>query len=394
MTRSTKHTLKYINKEKYNLLDNLFEDYKNDLVWYIKLVLCRQLSLKKLLSSKELPIGKIQHSQWRTIIYKQASEIVRGNLAITKKRVYSKYKKLYATCIEKGKLKSFTRKRFSELKIDYFKRIEIDIKNISIMVDERVLSFKETDTKEFDEFVGLRLPYFKEGVKRARKINLPIKQHKHSLKFKDWNRKKSIRLRKTQKGVYELSFTYEKEDLDKKLEGEWLGIDLGYKKAIADSNNNFYGEDLENIYIKLSNKKRGSKKYKRLLIHKNNEINRIVNEFYELNPRLQTLICEDLNYVKYKSKLHKKTNNRLQYWSYKNSLDKLERLSEEEGFCFLKVNPAYTSQLCSNCGELDKSARQGEIYQCKSCGLLIDADTNGAKNILHRGIYSSSTEKT
>ncbi|MBO5142056.1 MAG: transposase [Treponema sp.] len=31
----------------------------------------------------------------------------------------------------------------------------------------------------------------------------------------------------------------------------------------------------------------------------------------------------------------------------------------------------------------------GEFYHC-SCGLIIDADTNAAINILHRGTHSSS----
>jgi len=71
----------------------------------------------------------------------------------------------------------------------------------------------------------------------------------------------------------------------------------------------------------------------------------------------------------------------------------LEKLSEEECFYLKLVNPAYTSQTCSNCGELDKSNRKGEIYKCKGCGLEIDADLNAAINILHRGDYNLSTTK-
>lgn len=55
------------------------------------------------------------------------------------------------------------------------------------------------------------MPVFKEGKKRAKTICLPIKQHKHSLKFKDWNRKKSIQLQRIN-GKYFLNFIYEKED--------------------------------------------------------------------------------------------------------------------------------------------------------------------------------------
>jgi len=74
-------------------------------------------------------------------------------------------------------------------------------------------------------------------------------------------------------------------------------------------------------------------------------------------------------------------------------INKLERLSEEEGFCLKKVDPAYTSQQCSKCGTIDKSNRKDEVYQCKVCGMKIDADYNAAINILHRGDYNPSTTK-
>ena len=104
------------------------------------------------------------------------------------------------------------------------------------------------------------------------------------------------------------------------------------------------------------------------------------------------IVCEDLKRVKHASKLYKKTNNKLQYWSYKQVLDKLNSLSELKGFKLIKVEPAYTSQTCSKCGAIIKANCQGEFYSC-SCGLLIDADTNAAINILHRGVYSLSIQK-
>ena len=54
----------------------------------------------------------------------------------------------------------------------------------------------------------------------------------------------------------------------------------------------------------------------------------------------------------------------IQYWSYRQVLDKLYQLSEIEGFEIHLVDPAYTSQTCSNCGVIDKSNRKSEVYQC------------------------------
>ena len=48
------------------------------------------------------------------------------------------------------------------------------------------------------------------------------------------------------------------------------------------------------------------------------------------------------------------------------------------------VNPEYTSQMCSQCREIHKESRNGEIYECIKCGTVLDADVNGAINILNR----------
>ena len=45
------------------------------------------------------------------------------------------------------------------------------------------------------------------------------------------------------------------------------------------------------------------------------------------------------------------------------------------------INPAYTSQICSECGMLGK--RNFKVFICEKCGRK-DADRNAAKNILKR----------
>jgi putative transposase len=71
----------------------------------------------------------------------------------------------------------------------------------------------------------------------------------------------------------------------------------------------------------------------------------------------------------------------------------LKTLCEEQGIILEKVSPEYTSQTCSNCGTVDRNSRKGELYQCSSCRIEIDADYNAALNILHRGVYNlSNTE--
>ena len=407
MIRSSQHTLKFCNTLKLEALQRLEHLYKDLLQKYIDLIIEGKLPFGKFLTTKQLPtLNEIVHSQWKQVCYKQAAQIIRGELAKVKKRVLKKYKKLYAICIVKKKLSNFTSKRFSELKINYMKRIKIDVKNVAINIDTRLFNVEVDKTKEFDEFIKLNLPWFKPNKRLAETINIPIKYHKHSNKFNGWNRRNVVKYIAKNNSI---TLVWEKEAKEKpKTTNSPIGIDLGFKKLISDSNGKFYGrEELQRVYKKLTRKKRGSKAYKRALVERTNLTNKFVNEFNYKND-FDCLMIEDLKSVKAnksfkklsKSK-QKKTNsvkqktmnNLLQYWSYRTVIDKLERLSEEEGFRLIKVTPAYTSQTCSDCGSCNEENRKGENFHCKDCGIKIDADTNAARNILALGVYSLQTTK-
>ncbi len=49
------------------------------------------------------------------------------------------------------------------------------------------------------------------------------------------------------------------------------------------------------------------------------------------------------------------------------------------------VNPAYTSQDCSGCGERIQKSLSVRTHVCTNCGLILDRDENAAKNILWLG---------
>lgn len=53
---------------------------------------------------------------------------------------------------------------------------------------------------------------------------------------------------------------------------------------------------------------------------------------------------------------------------------------------FVRVDPAYTSQTCSECGNVSKESRRTQSkFVCVSCGFELNADINAAKNILSSG---------
>jgi putative transposase len=47
-----------------------------------------------------------------------------------------------------------------------------------------------------------------------------------------------------------------------------------------------------------------------------------------------------------------------------------------------KVNPAFTSQRCSACGQVDRKSRESQAaFRCTACGYACNADVNAARNI-------------
>jgi len=47
-----------------------------------------------------------------------------------------------------------------------------------------------------------------------------------------------------------------------------------------------------------------------------------------------------------------------------------------------KVKPAFTSQRCSACGQVDRNSRENQaVFRCTACGFACHADVNAAKNI-------------
>ncbi len=67
-------------------------------------------------------------------------------------------------------------------------------------------------------------------------------------------------------------------------------------------------------------------------------------------------------------------------------VDFLSSKAEYAGRTVVKVNPRYTSQACSRCGNRRKLKLSERVYHCSSCGLSMCRDQNAAINILALGM--------
>jgi putative transposase len=72
------------------------------------------------------------------------------------------------------------------------------------------------------------------------------------------------------------------------------------------------------------------------------------------------------------------------FWNYRYIIKRFEEIGEELGVKVIKTDESYTSKTCSLCGEAHEGKRiERGLFRCPHIGEVINADLNGAANILH-----------
>ena len=64
----------------------------------------------------------------------------------------------------------------------------------------------------------------------------------------------------------------------------------------------------------------------------------------------------------------------------------LHKAKDYQGCRVVLVDEAYTSKTCGRCGHIKDKLGGAKIYRCKECGLVVDRDVNGARNIWIRSL--------
>jgi putative transposase len=90
--------------------------------------------------------------------------------------------------------------------------------------------------------------------------------------------------------------------------------------------------------------------------------------------------------VGYPKEISKNNGNKftVNFWNYGYIIKRFEEIGEELGMKVIKVDEAYTSKICSLCGEAHEGGRiERGLFRCPHIGKVVNADLNGAANILH-----------
>jgi putative transposase len=104
-------------------------------------------------------------------------------------------------------------------------------------------------------------------------------------------------------------------------------------------------------------------------------------------------VLEDLKGIRKQKSKGKRLNKWLANWSFWQLEALLGYKAEILGKQIVKVDARYTSQKCSNCGQVEKANRDGSHYYCERCGFGCHSDTNAAKNIRNNYLISAAEKQ-
>ena len=208
------------------------------------------------------------------------------------------------------------------------------------------------------------------------------------------------------------AFVFYEVEVEEKLDdGKVLGVDMNVRQ-IATSDGHFYflpdlrrKEARRKKYqrrmarqVKGSNRRKDTKKKLAKVSRKivNIRKNWVHQTTKEVADRYGIVVVENLN-VKVMTASAKGTvenpgkNVRQKARLNKGVLDtafgEIRKKLEYKCGRLIEVNPAYTSQTCSECGHADEENRKTQArFQCVSCGFASNADTNAAMNIRRLGM--------
>ena len=198
---------------------------------------------------------------------------------------------------------------------------------------------------------------------------------------------------------------------------ETVGVDKGYTEAFTDSDGERHGEGLGDLLAAESDDRKvkgqrrnqlraleqkhreagntkkadhiarhnlGNRKWDRRQRQHNAQVRAFLCQAaHSLVDRAGTIGCEDLTAPMQSAKfMHRDTKRRLGSWVKGIMADTLTSISRRRGSALVLVNPAYTSQIDSRTGLLQGKRRWDRFHGID--GVVLDADTNAARNILAR----------
>lgn len=197
------------------------------------------------------------------------------------------------------------------------------------------------------------------------------------------------------KGTWFFTLVVETETPAVVVTGPALGVDVGENPLAATSTGKLFGggalRDRRDRFLVLRKRLQpnGSASSKQLLRKisgkearrvklENHRISKtIIAEAQRIGARM--IVLEDLTHIRRNIKTGLRVRRRLHRWAFRKLQTFITYKVLAAGIAVLFVDPAYSSQTCSLCGEF--GLRQQHLFTC-SCGFRAHADCNAARNLV------------
>ena len=282
--------------------------------------------------------------------------------------------------------------------------------NINMALDTKVAKVStKDDTKATNYDYWLNLS----SIIPRKTIKIPIDTNKYFNNVVG-KIKKFVQINKDQDNNLTVCFMKElpdqKDIYQENIKMETIAIDLGLRNLFSTSEGDMFGRGfIDKLYYydnlitkhmkelqKHNIKPNKNKKYRKLVSkvkhYIKNLINRNINKILKLhNPK--TIVMEQLNFQS--PNLSKRLNRIIGNFGKGYLTKKLDSITELYGVEVIYINPAYTSQECSKCHNIDKLNRKSQgAFTCTFCGSKQNADVNASKTILYRFLSIKNIEKS
>lgn len=237
-------------------------------------------------------------------------------------------------------------------------------------------------------------PYLRDGIVSLCTVDGRIKVNvsvpRYFQRYIDWTVKSATLSFDKHIGKLRLHLTGEEENPTQIVSPSILGVDSGIINHAVLSNNVFFASNqIRNVkgryqYLRQRLQALGTRSAKRLLRKRAGREKRFMADVNHSIAKLivdqpfDVIALEKLA-IKKKKRNGKRFNRKLGNWAWCQLQVFIEYKAEALGETVVYVNPAYTSKMCSRCGQ--RGTRKGLIFRCKHCGFELNADLNASRNI-------------
>ena len=272
-----------------------------------------------------------------------------------------------------------------------YRKIKPD-KEYPLVIRKDLMDIRKTDNKLAKYWARIPICGVRGGIKAAL-AHQPFN-------FEEWEICGS-KLVRTKDGEFYLHVTVKKDIELRKEYSSIIAIDLGAKwvgvsVALHRNKPKFYGKRIREVrgkYFWLRRKLGKEKKLKAIKKIGNKE-RRIVND--ELHKIAKDIVDEaekhnamiaigNLSGVR-KNNKGRKVNRKINSMPFYRLKEYIKYKALERGIAVIEVPEHYTSKQCSKCGSMNTKRPSQGLFICLDCEYQINADVNGAKNILKRAV--------